>query len=223
MMTLVARASVVLATVSLLASSAVAGTISGVAGRPIGDAITWSSQGVELDLITGGSTTGGNAFTLSGGAAFTLLAGSTYNADFLPTDMVLSVFDPGSGPLPGDIRIQFASPVRAAGAQVQINSFGTPFTVVMEAFGLGGVSFGTVSLSGSVNNPSLGDGSALFVGLRSTLTDIYAIRFSTGTDGMAINDVSLSYTGEVVPEPASGLLLVAAAGGYWLVSRRRRS
>lgn len=222
------RALVALFTLGLAATGATAGTITSIGSRgTIGsaDAIEWSTLGAEFDAVTGGASTSGNAFTLSGAATFTLLSGSTYNADFLHADTILSVFDLSSGAIPGEVRIVFASPIRAGGAQVQINSFGTPFTVVVEAFGLGGVSFGTVNFNGSVNDPSLGDGSALFAGIASSATDIYELRFSTGTDGMGINDVSLAYTGDFgggeVPEPASGLLM-AAAGGCLLFFARRR-
>lgn len=212
----------VLCLLGLAAATASAGTLTAIGTRgSIGatDAIVWSGLGNELDPVTGGASTGGNSFTLSGASTFTLLLGSTYNADFLPTDTVVSLFDPASGPLPGSLRITFASPIRAAGAQVQINAFGTPMTVVLEAFGLGGVSFGSVNFNGSVNDPSLGDGSALFAGVLSSAADIYELRFSTGTDGMAINDVSLAYDAAEVPEPASALLLAAAAGAFLVVRR----
>lgn len=220
------RALVALFTLGLAATGASAGTLTAIGNRgTIGsaDAISWGTLGSEFDALSSGASTSGNAFTLSGATTFTLLAGSTYNADFLAADTVLSVFDVTSGPLPGSIRIVFASPIRAAGAQVQINAFGTPFTVVLEAFGAGSVSFGSVNFSGSVNDPSLGDGSALFAGIASSATDIYELQFSTGTDGMAINDVSLAYTGsfQEIPEPASMLLMVAGGGAMLLLRRRR--
>ena len=189
------RSASLIASALLCAGIASAGNITLVSSRAAisaTDTIDWSTQGNEFDVKTSGTTVGCNAFTLSGASVLTLFSGSTYAADFLATDTVLAAFDvANAGAIPGAIRITFATAVGAAGAQLQITTFGLPFTGVLEAFGTSG-SFGTVSLAGlSVPNPPSGDGSAPFIGIRSDLTDIIAIEFRTANDGTAINNVSI--------------------------------
>lgn len=215
-------------TVCLLTITAKADVLSLLNSRLLGvDSIFWENQGVvEFDPLSSGTTTNGNGFTVSGTPTF-LFLGSTYNADFLPTDGVLTTFDPNNGPASGGIRINFKNPIYGGGAQIQIPAFGVPFTAIVEAFGAGGVSLGTVTRTGSVNNPSLGDGSALFIGVRSNLQDIVALEFRTtdgqrsAIDGLGINNLSI--TGAVVPEPSTYVAVPALAGLLLAAHRRRRS
>lgn len=214
--------------VGLLIATAKADVLSMLSARPSPvDSIFWDAQGVsELDEIASGSTTNGNGFVIAGNRTF-LFMGSTFNADFLPTDGVLTTFDPNNGAPAGGFRITFDQPIYGGGAQIQIPSFGVPFVAQVEAFGAGGISFGTVSRTGSVNDPSQGDGSALFLGVRSDLQDIIALEFRTtdeqggSIDGLGVNNVSI-VGASAVPEPA-GLAAPALAGLIFAAWRRRHS
>src|SRR5437762_3755958 len=124
-----------------------------VAGIQGNDTILWSSLGGDLTPLfppVALITTQGHPGTLSGSTAFTVFSGSTYNADFLPGDFVVSAFDLNTfTALATGIQINLPPQVMAAGAQVQVNAFG-PFTATLQAFDLNSVSLGSVSVNSSV-------------------------------------------------------------------------
>ena len=103
--------------VGLLIATAKADVLSMLSARPSPvDSIFWDAQGVsELDEIASGSTTNGNGFVIAGNRTF-LFMGSTFNADFLPTDGVLTTFDPNNGAPAGGFRITFDQPIYGGGA-----------------------------------------------------------------------------------------------------------
>jgi hypothetical protein len=197
---------------------AFAGSISLVTNRadiPGSDGINWGTLGGDFTPLASpfdALTQEGGLVTVSGAPAFALFEGATYNADFLPTDIVLSLFDLEEfDVVSGAIRLTFDRPYWAVGAQIQSNFFGG-FTAYLEAFDQLGVSYGLVSLNGTNNGD--GDGSAPFLGVRSSLRDIWAVEFRLG-DGMAINQVSM------VPEPVTLGLVLLGAGVLGLRRRRR--
>jgi hypothetical protein len=199
-----------------------ASTISLVTSRlllPSDQVIDWSQLGGDFTPVAPGTTatsTLGTIATITGASAFTVFNGSTYNADFLPGDLVLSLFDGLAGnPTTGVIRLQFNHAVSGVGAQIQAFSFGS-FTANVTALNSSGNPFGPLlSINGFVNGN--GDGSAPFLGLKSDALDVYGVEFQLG-DGFAINSVSLT-AAAAVPEPATMTLLVL--GGGLMYSRRR--
>jgi hypothetical protein len=176
------------------------------------DNIVWSSLGGDLTSLsspTSLTTTGGISATLTGSSAFTLFSGSTYNADFLPGNTVVSAFDSNTfTPLATGIQINFGTAIFGIGGQIQVDAF-TSFKGTLEAFNASMTSLGSVFLDGTVLGN--GDGSAPFLGLTSTV-GIYAIRFTADQAGVAINDLGIVTTGPstAVPEPSSIALLLPA-------------
>jgi hypothetical protein len=172
------------------------------------DSIVWSGLGGDLTPLSSSTaltTTGGMSATLLGSSAFTLFAGSTYNADFLPGDIVVSAFDSNTfTALNTGIQINFASAVFGIGAQIQDDAFG-PFMGTLEAFNASNTSLGSVSVNGNILGN--GDGSAPFLGLTSTV-GISEIIFTTSQPGVAINDLDILTTTSTVPEPSSFALLL---------------
>jgi hypothetical protein len=181
------------------------------------DQILWSSLGGDLtplsppvDLLS----QAGRQATLSGSTAFTVFSGSTYNADFLPADTVVSAFDLNTfTSLTTGIRVAFLVPAVAVGAQIQVNAFG-PFQGTLEAFDSNSVSLGSVFVNSAVSGN--GDGSAPFLGLRSS-TLISSVLFTSNSTGVAIDSLEILST----PEPA-GLALVLPALAALAILRKRR-
>lgn len=186
---------------------------------PQTDIIHWGDLGGDLtDLgATFGATSvaGQVAATVSGAPRFALFSGATFNADFVPTDTVLSLFDLISGdPTAGVIRLRFNHAVVGGGAQIQSNFQGN-FTAFISALDASGNVIGSaLSISGA--NGLNGDGSAPFLGIRSNAQDIFGIQFQLA-DGFAINDVSVAS----VPEPST-LIMFALGSGLLSIRRRTR-
>lgn len=185
-----------------------------------GSAINWAAVGPDLTILSSPfSASGGSglAFTASGPPQFGIFAGSTYNADFLPSDFVLSN-DIGNGNVTAAIRLQFlSSTIMGIGTQINPSLFGS-FLATLTAFDNGGNSLGSVTVTG--NNQGSNNGSAPFLGLRSTAMDIRAVQFSVTSGNtpvsFAIDSVSLA-----VPEPGTAPLLIL--GGVGLAVRRRQT
>ncbi len=184
-----------------------------------GYTVDWGSLGGDLTPLAGSFTEG--SVTVTGAGAFSIFSGATFNADFLATDSVLSLFDLGSGnPVAGAFDITFSSAVAAAGAQVQANQFGA-FSGFIEAFDAANVSLGSFAVGGT--NAGSGDGSAVFAGITSTAADIKRLVFSGFGAGAGINALSVQTEGGGgnVPEPGS-LLIVATGLAMLGASRARR-
>jgi hypothetical protein len=161
------------------------------------------------------ATARGRSATLSGSAAFTIFSGSTYNADFLPGDIVVSAFDLNTfTSLVTGIRIDLAFLVQGLGAQVQVNTFG-PFHATMQALDANSVSLGTVSVTSSVSGN--GDGSAVFLGAFSSSTPIASVIFTSDGTGLAIDSVAM----DAVPEPTTFYLAFSAIAVIGLRRKRR--
>jgi hypothetical protein len=111
--------------------------------------------------------------------------------------------------------ITFAADVAAVGANIQSDFYGG-YTGLLTAFNRAGDELGTVSVDG-VASPS-NDGSAAFIGISSSASDIASVRFyqvGGSHDGdFAINQVSIT-----TPAPCA-VALVGLAGAF---GRRRRA
>jgi hypothetical protein len=185
-------------------------------GLNAADRFQWSSLGGDITPLSPPValvSQGGRTASLDGSTDFALFSGSTYNADFLPTDTVLSAFDLNTfTSLVTGIRIVFAIPVYGVGAQIQVNAFGA-FQGTLELFDSSFVSLGTVQVNSTVQGN--GDGSAPFLGALST-DPIKAALFTADSSGVAINDLQVN----LVPEPAEIFALLPALA--LLAIRRKR-
>jgi hypothetical protein len=205
---------------ALLSSPAHAGLVQvvSVPGILANDTILWSALGGDTIGLTPpvtSTTTDGQSYTVTGPSALTIFQGSTYNADFLPGDFVISAFDINSfTPLSAGIEIDLPGLVYAIGAQVQVNAFG-PFSATLQAFDATSLLLGSVTVNSSVGGN--GDGSAVFLGGRTTGNPIASVVISSPTAGIALDTVSLQDT----PEPAC-LMLVAPALAALLLRKRAR-
>jgi len=116
----------------------------------------------------------------------------------------------------------FFNPVGSFGFDIQSFAPGA-FSAFVVAFDCSGNPLFSQTLSGTSTN--LENGSALFVGLGDTSgANICTIEFATsdvaGADNFAIDDVSITDTAFVAPEP--GTLLLLGSGLLGLAGMRRR-
>jgi hypothetical protein len=148
------------------------------------------------------------------------LAG-TFDGDFAPGDKVLET---SLSPL----TINFNSPVRSVGAQIQDGGIGDHFTAEILAFS-GSTLIGTFTENGFSGD--VGDNSNIFLGVQDSTADITSVTYLTFTSDpsfklqdVAINQLSVAAP---VPEPNSLTLLAtgfAAIGLFgWYRSRRTRA
>lgn len=220
-MTTIVRRLAVLLVLTVYASPASATTLTLVTNRALlqgTDVFRWSDLGgdlTDLGATFSATSVSGKGATVSGATAFALFSGATFNADFAPTDTVLSLFDLTTGnPTSGVIRMRFNVGVGGAGAQIQSNLQGG-FTAFISALDAAGNVIGSaLSISGA--NGLNGDGSAPFLGIRSDGQDIFGIQFALA-DGFAINDVSVAS----IPEPST-LIMLALGSGLLTIRRRTR-
>lgn len=111
-----------------------------------------------------------------------------------------------------DLTIEFSTPVKAAGTQMQHWQYG-PFTASLRAFASDGDLLGWFFVNGYSGHPT--DPEAVFVGVSSEAAEISRIVLSTvEIEEFAINAISV----QAIPEPSSGIML--AAGVLWITSRR---
>lgn len=137
--------------------------------------------------------------------------GAGWGGNFAGGDRLM--WNASSGP--GAIRIDFANPVNAVGAQIQNDFFGG-FVGMINVFDSGNVNIGSFSLGG--NSTSAGDNSAIFLGVLSTAYDIAAVEFNVSdnsgalSNSFAINQVDLNSSGHIVPLPTGAGLAFAGMG-----------
>lgn len=173
--------------------------------------VDWGALGGDFTAL--GSTLSNGPITVSGGSAFAVFNGSTYNADFNPDEYVLSLFDLNIGDtVSGVFSLNFASAVRAAGAQVQAFLVGA-FAGTISAYDASNGLLGSFNVAG--NNGGNGNGSAVFAGIISDSINITRLDFAFGS-GAAINQVTAN-----VPEPSTFLLMLGPLV-FLFAARRRR-
>jgi hypothetical protein len=143
--------------------------------------------------------------------------GSGWSGNFTSGDQLL--YNQGNGPtLTLDLGSNGA---QAGGAQIQADFFGA-FTAKLEAFDANGVSLGFVTENG--NSTAAGDGSAIFIGVRSTGAPIEKFVFSLTAASNAPNDFAINQFSFVpAPEPTTLALfgLATLTAGYFGLRRRK--
>jgi hypothetical protein len=129
--------------------------------------------------------------------------GLNYLGNFAPGDNLL--FTSGPAPrgglppqAPGPVRLAFAKPVFGAGLQVSTNVPG-PFTATLKAFNAQGTLLGTVTAPGVSTTQSVGDNSAPFLGIRSSVEEIAAVEVDVpGATGVAVNAMKEGLNGSLL-------------------------
>lgn len=173
----------------------------------------WGNAGAP-DETTFNSTFMLGGLTISGADYFSILSGSTYNADFLPTDNILALYDLVGGSFSGGMfSITFSQGVQAAGAQIQANLFG-PFSGTVSAYNISNILLGSYNVGGA--NGGNGGGSALFAGIISNSNDIVRLDFAGFGAGAGLGGLT-----SAVPEPDT-LLIMMIGLGFIVLSRRFR-
>lgn len=192
------------------------------------DSIDWGQLGADQTDVTAPLSVhtflGAADQVTDGSQVFSSIQqGNTWGGNFTAGDNVLFCCNFSGSPSGGPYTITFASPIRAAGAQFQSLDFGA-FTATITAFGAGNTNFGSVTETGASNSNN--DGSAIFLGVESSATDIVAIQLQVtigaSPDPFAINTLSIN-TGSVsgVPEPGSAFLAGIALAALVLTYRHK--
>ena len=205
---------------SAATSNAAVVGVSSAAALHADDSIDWGQLGPVATWVnpgTSATSAGGLVATLNtAGTGFQRIdQGSGWNGNFSNGEHLL--WTSGQGP---DITINFDHPVYGAGAQIQANFFGA---FVAEIFGSNGSLLGSFTENGSSN--ANGDGSAIFIGLKSALKEITQIQFVLPSAYYAPNDFSIGslQISSCVPEPSTwGMMLVGFLGVGFAVRRRAR-
>jgi hypothetical protein len=148
-----------------------------------------------------------------------------WGGNFTPTDNLLNT----SSNDPGPLTLSFKQTVLGAGAQIEADGSGA-FTARLTAYDGRGLQLASVTENGVATGAK--DGTAIFLGLLDTATEIKSVQFSiddypppgsgTGFTDFTINRLSIT-SSAAVPEPSSSALLgIAAIGGVRYMRRRLR-
>ncbi len=187
------------------------------------DAVAW---GVSADDST--NVASPYARTSTGGVGVTALSstdffifenGTGVTLNFNPGDIFLTNF-----PVDETVTINFATAIRGFGAYLTNNDFGA-FTTTLDAYGAGDVLFGSATLGGTSSGTA--DGSALFIGLLSSLKDVVRVDVSVsdtnGLSSFGIGELALVTSAppsNEIPEPSTVALVSLSLAGLALLRRR---
>ena len=171
------------------------------------DFVDWSGFGPDFTTVPSGSTIDSNlgltvTVSMPSGDFERRDQGTGWNGNFANGDALLWT----SGNV-GPMIIEFASPVAAAGAQIQRNSFGT-FTAEIQVFDSGDTMIASFSLPG--DSTADGDNSAIFLGVQDTSATIARIEYnvdSTSAD-FSINQLDIGAAGVPTMNQLGLVLLV---------------
>jgi hypothetical protein len=198
------------------------------------DSVNWAQFGPTSTLLT----TPENWTSVGGATGEVGISGSTigtqnferrdqnngWSGNFTPGDALL--YNEGSqGQTNIDFGIVFNTLSNGGGLQIQSDFFG-PFTATVTAYGVGGLSNPLFSFSEAGNSTANADGSAIFIGITDTDSQIFFLTFNVvdsvgGGDSMAIDTLYLANS--AVPEPTSVLLLSSVLAGCGFLVRRRKA
>ncbi|PTT89806.1 hypothetical protein DBR42_07175 [Pelomonas sp. HMWF004] len=184
-------------------------------------------QTVSWDVIGGDFTDAGAAptsgpVTVTGASAFTVVqqapAGS-WNGDFTPSDTALVMFDAGSGQFTqGAFDIALGGSWAGFGVQVAALYLNRAWEMDVFFYDAANVLLGSFdNLTGITTDAQ--DGSAYFLGVVSSASDIARVVISGLGQGAAINQITLSPPSPL-PNPATLLLALSALGALAAVRRR---
>lgn len=209
--------------------SAHAGVITFVSTRTglgANDLVTWglaSEDGATYSSPRTRVSTGGvTAIATLTGGAFTIFENNGINqsmsSNFATGDIILD-----TAMNDGPVTITFDSAVSAVGFQMQHLTLGG-FNGTLSAYDSSNNLMGTVNASGTTGFDN--DGSAVFLGARSSLRDIMSIQISVdqqgGTTAFSINQMSLDTldpsTG--IPEPSTFALVAGALAAFSFYRRK---
>jgi hypothetical protein len=190
------------------------------------DMVDWSQFGNSYTNVPDPSN-----FTSTGGLTGTIAdnlnsqmqirqQGNSWAGNFTQGDYVL--WDETSG---GLLSISFNTPISAAGANIMSNPYGN-FDATISAYNSSNILLGSFTESGIANGNN--DGSAIFLGVSSSATDIKTITYGTSTStsnffpGFAINQLGIRANPSTnVPEPGDlALLLSGGLSGLALFLKR---
>jgi hypothetical protein len=199
---------------ALSATAPVQAAVVGITSLSGNDSIDWAQLGPEFtalsspqSVVSGGSL---GAVVSSDGGTFELINQSSGWAGNFTPGMAL-LWTQGFGP---DITLTFASPVFAAGAFIQADFYGAFTAQVFD---------GTTIFTESGVSTSPGDGSAIFIGLQSTVANISSIQFTLTSAAynpydFAIGTVELSTA--ATPLPSTWLMLLSGFAGLGFFAYR---
>ena len=211
------------AALSLAAAGAASASVTDVTSEAAlapNDFIDWGQLGGSFTSLSNAfdvqDTLGNTVNVSSGGNMYRLDEGNGWNGNFAYGERLL--WTDQNGP---DITLNFNAPVFGVGAQIQADFFGS---FQAEIIGSNGAVLGSFQENGY--SDSNGDGSAIFIGLKST-TSIAQIRFDLtdayyAPNDFAIGHVAINTTGGV-PEPASWALMILGFGAIGAATRGRRA
>lgn len=189
------------------------------------DSYSWNQLGVDGTVVSAPqlvTSTGGSQGVVSsiGNYLQVRVQGSDWSGNFTPGTNI--IWTNSNGP---DITFALVNPVGGIGAQIQENQFGA-FTAQISAYDSANSLLGSFTENG--NSTSTGDGSAIFIGLLDSTSDISKIVFSlsggTNLNDFAIGPIAFGNSGAIAPTPlpASLPMFLFALVGLGLFSLRQR-
>ena len=181
----------------------------GCTGASLPTPQVWTSAGGRTGFV-------GNADT--GQPFYNLRQDFSWAGNF-PSGMGLVYNGVSFGNTPTQIAVTFDQAENGAGAYIQTDSFGSPFTATISLFD------SSYLLLGSFTTISAPKPGALFIGAYDTVSDVWAVQFEASAIGgpfqpsFAIGTMRL----DLVPEPASLVLMGSATLALAAIARRHRS